>query len=167
MSSTATWQVVINMPRAKVWEILQDLSKAHNYVPGVIDTKITTQQQTGVGASRKVYMSKTDAMDETVTEWTEGYGFRIRLHKGPKDSPFPNSHFIYRLDDEGSDKTRLTTTMGYSMPMGAVGQLLDKLLIHSIVRGRIRDVALSMKLFYESGKRTEPAALKQLRSQLG
>lgn len=167
MSSTATWQVTIDMPRAKAWEILQDLSKAHNYVPGIVDTKITTDKKTGVGASRKVYMNKTNAMDETVTDWNEGVGFRIRLHKGPKDSPFPKSYFEYKLEDEAGGKTRLTTVMGYSMPFGALGQLLDNLLINKIVRGRIRDVALSMKLFYETGNRTEPAALKQLRAQLG
>lgn len=167
MSSTATWQVVIDMPREKAWDILQDLSKAHNYVPGIVDTRITTVQKTGVGASRKVYMSKTNAMDETVTEWNEGAGFRIRLHKGPRDAPFPQSYFAYKLEDDASGKTRLTTTMGYNMPLGAVGKLLDNLLINSIVRGRIRDVALSMKLFYETGKPTTPAALKQLRAQLG
>lgn len=167
MSSTATWQVVIDMPREKAWGILQDLSKAHNYVPGIVDTQITTSQKTGVGASRKVYMSKTNAMDETVTEWNEGYGFRIRLHKGPKDAPFPRSYFLYKLEDDVPGKTRLTTEMGYVMPGGAIGGWLDKLLINSIVRGRIRDVALSMKLFYETGQPTKPAALKQLRAQLG
>jgi hypothetical protein len=167
MSSTATWQVVIDMPRDKAWEILRDLSKAHNYVPGIIDTRITTEQKTGVGASRKVYMSKTNAMDETVTEWNEGTGFRIRLHKGPKDSPFPQSYFLYRLEDAEPGKTLLTTEMGYVMPGGFVGRLLDRLLINAIVRGRIRDVALSMKLFYETGEPTRPAALRQLRAQLG
>jgi len=164
--STATWQVVIDMPREKAWGILQDLSKAHNYVPGVIDTQITTVQKTGVGASRTVYMSKTNAMDETVTEWKEGTGFRIRLHKGAKDAPFPKSYFLYTLEDDAPGKTRLTTEMGYVMPGGVLGGLFDKLLINSIVRGRIRDVALSMKLFYETGQPTKPAALKQLRTQL-
>jgi len=167
MSSIASWQVVIDMPREKAWNILQDLSKAHNYVPGIVDTRVTTEQKTGIGASRKVYMSKTNAMDETVTEWNEGAGFRIRLHKGPKDAPFPKSYFSYKLEDEAPGKTRLTTEMGYVMPGGAVGGLFDKLLINSIVRGRIRDVALSMKLFYETGQPTKPEALKQLRAQLG
>lgn len=166
MISEAAWQVTLDMPREKVWETLQDFSQAHNYVPGIIDTQIMTETKNGVGASRRVYQSKTKFLQETITEWNEGFGFRIRLHKGEKDSPFKNAFFRYEISDSG-DKTLLKTTMGYTPPMGIIGVWMDKLFLNKIIKGAIRDVAVSMKHYYESGRPTQKADLKQLKQKLG
>ena len=40
MTRQVTAQVVIDLPRAAVWDKLRDLSLAHNYVPGIVKTAI-------------------------------------------------------------------------------------------------------------------------------
>jgi hypothetical protein len=162
MISEASWQLTLDMPREKAWGILRNLTQAHNYVPGIIDTKLTTEITEGVGASRNVYQSKTRYLQETVTEWNEGYGFKIRLHKGDKSSPFKNAFFRYELSGDG-DKTCLKTTMGYTPPLGPLGAVLDSLLLNKIISGVIRDVAISMKHYYETGKPTKKQDLKRLK----
>lgn len=164
--SEASWQVTLDMPREKAWELLKDFSQAHNYVPGIIKTEIISDKKEGVGASRLVYQGKTKALQETITDWDEGSGFRLRLHKGKKDSPFKNSYFVYKLEDVGNDKTRLSNTMGYTPPMAGFGVMLDKLFLNKIITGVIHDVTISMKYFYESGKATQPADLKKLKAEL-
>ena len=166
MSSEVSYSTIIDIEKSKAWENLQDLSLAHNYVPGINRTEITTEKATGVGASRRVYGNQSGmkvAMDETVTQWDEGDGFAIKLHRGDKGPPmFASGYFVYKLDEENG-KTRLTTTMGYTMPWGILGTLLDVLMIKRIVYGNIRDVALSMRLFYETGNKTQPADLKKIK----
>lgn len=164
--SEATSQITINMPREKAWEILKNFSVAHNYVPGIIDTEIITDKKEGVGASRLVYQSKTKTLQETITEWNEGFGFRLRLHKGDKDSPFKNAFFSYKIEDVGDNQTRLTNTMGYTPPMGGIGVLIDNLFLNKIISGVIRDVTISMKSYYETGQPTTPADLKKLKAKL-
>ncbi len=166
MISEATYQTTINMPVNEAWEKLKDLTLAHNYVPGIIDTVITTDNKTGVGASRKVFQTRTRALDETVTEWKENEGFTIRLHKGDKDAPFKNAFFKYHIEPVSENTTRLTTTMGYTPPLGPAGKVLDKLLLNRIITRVIADVALSMKLFYETGKPTTKRDLKVIKTQL-
>lgn len=162
MSSEAIYSVTIDMPREKAWEIMQDITAPHKYVPGLIKTQMHTEQSQGVGASRRVF-KKMMAMDETVTEWNEGYGFKIRLHDGKKDKPFPKSYFVYAIEDSSNNKTQFTATMGYTFPLGILGAIINKLLILPIVRGEIRDVALAVKYFYETGKTPSPKDIKQLR----
>lgn len=162
MGTEINYQVVIDMPRDKAWQIMQDITVPHHYVPGLIKTEMHTQQTSGVGASRRVY-KKMMAMDETVTDWHEGHGFRIRLHDGDKDKPFPDSFFVYRIDDAPDNKTLFTATMGYRFPFGALGRFLNRWLIVPIVRGQIRDVALAVKHYYETGATPTPADIKRLR----
>jgi hypothetical protein len=162
MPTEATYKVSINVPREKAWEILQDITVPHKYVPGLIKTQMHTEQLQGVGASRRVF-KKMMAMDETITEWNEGYGFTIRLHDGAKDKPFPKSYFIYAIADGSNHTTEFTATMGYSFPFGAIGNIINKFLIYPIVKGEIRAVALAVKYYYETGKTPTSADIKQLK----
>lgn len=163
MGHIATSNVLCNIPAEKAWEKLRDISKAHEYVPGLAKTKITTAKTEGVGASRRV-VGKHGALDETITEWKDGKGFTIRLHKGDKPPmPFKEAHFTYRIDKIDGKQCKLTTTMIYEMPWGIIGKLLNSLLFGRIVRGNIRDVVLCLKQYYESGKPVTAADLKQLR----
>jgi hypothetical protein len=165
MKHEATARVVIDLPKDEAWVLLKDLSLAHNYVPGITRTEITTEKVAGVGASRRVYQRSGKGMDETVTEWNEGHGFVIRLHKGEKGAPppFRQANFRYRIEDAGHSRTALTTSLVFDMRWGPVGRFLYERMLHKVFRGVIRDVAISMKQFYESGEAVSDAQLKQLR----
>jgi len=163
MGHIATSNIMCNISAEKAWEKLQDISTAHLYVPGLSKTKITTDKKQGVGASRRVY-GKHGVLDETVTEWKDGKGFTIRLHKGDKSPmPFSDAHFTYRIDKIDEKQCKLTTTMIYDMPWGVVGKVLNTLLFARIVRSNIRDVVLSLKHYYETNKPTTDDDLKKLR----
>jgi len=145
------------MPRPEAWELLRDLSVAHKYVPGVIKTEISTELKEGIGASRKVYQTESKAIDETVEEWNDGFGFMIRLHIGHDGPPLPfkEAHFRYAIDDNGTGTT-LTTSLSYVMLWGWAGHLLDRILLNKIIKGRIRKVAQEMKSYYESAQNVTP-----------
>ena len=90
-------EVFIELPVAESWRLLGDLSLAHHYVPGVVRTEVTTQRKRGIGASRRVYSSDTDYINETVTAWQEGRGFTLALHTddGSAPAPFREAAFTY------------------------------------------------------------------------
>jgi carbon monoxide dehydrogenase subunit G len=160
MGQEVSAEALVNLPIAQSWEKLKDFSAAHNYVPGIIRTEIISEQSQGVGASRYVYQSSKRYIQETVEQWEEGRGFLIRLHKGDKPAPpFKNAFFRYQLDSQGPDQTLLSVNMNYQLPWGVLGTLLSKVLANT-VRSNISDVALALKLYYESGEPTTPAALK-------
>jgi hypothetical protein len=160
MSQEVSSTVIIAMPREQAWEKLRDLSVAHHYVPGLVDTRIVTKQREGVGASRYVYRSANSYIQETVTEWTQGHGFIIKLHKGDKPAPpFKEAWFRYQIDDASPAETRFTASMGFTLPWGAFGAWLEKRMT-GFVDKTIADVALGMKLYYESGEPVSDAARK-------
>ncbi len=167
VSQSVSAQIVIDMPRAAAWERLADLSLAHHYVPGIVRTEIVSAQPRGVGASRLVYRRSGGPIQETVDQWQEGSGFRLRLHRGDRPAPpFRNASFRYQLEDEGSDRTRLVTTLDYEMPWGIIGSWLAAAM-KGVVRRTVKDVAMALKLYYESGRPTTPAALEEYRRTAG
>lgn len=166
MTREVTSQVVIELPRTQAWEKLRDLSRAQDYVPGIVKTAIVSDRTEGVGASRYVYRNAKSYIQETVVEWNEGHGFVIRLHKGDKPAPpFRNAWFRYELADHGQANTLFTASLEYEMPWGAVGAWLEKKL-EKIVAATVSDVASAMKLYYETGEPTTAKALKKYKASI-
>jgi hypothetical protein len=166
MSQEVSAQVLIDIPLTAAWEKLRDISLAHNYVPGIVKTVVVSNQTQGVGASRYVYRNEKSYIQETVEEWQEGTGFLIRLHKGDKPAPpFRKAWFRYTLVAHGPGQTQFTASLRYEMPWGRLGAWLE-VKIAKFVRSTIADVAIAMKLYYETGKPTTRAALKGYKSRL-
>ncbi len=164
---SADYRVEINLDANAAWARLSDFSLAVNYVPGLTDLKINTEQTSGVGASRTVYTGGKLALDETIIEWREGEGFSIRLHRGD-DGPIPpmtEAYFDYGLELEGG-KVYLHNRMRYRVGLGWLGRLLDWLAINRVVKSALRDTTIAQKLFYESGEKVDKDTLAAAKKSL-
>lgn len=160
MSQEVAAQILIDMPIAQAWEKLRDISLAHNYVPGIVNTVLVSDKKEGVGASRYVYRNAKSYIQETVEEWQDGRGFLIRLHRGEKPAPpFRNAWFRYTLEPTGPAQTRFTASLRYEMPWGRFGAWLGAKMANTVQR-TIADVAIAMKLYYETGQPTTAEAIK-------
>lgn len=166
MQHEATSRVVINLPRDQVWGRLEDLSVPHHYVPGVKGCEFTSEVQSGLGASRRVFQAGGQWLDETVCEWQPGSHFVLRLHKADKGAPPPFSKavFHYRLEDAGHGKTALATSLMFDMRWGWLGRFLYDRVLHTYIRKMVRDIALSLKHYQESGEPVSASQLKELRA---
>jgi hypothetical protein len=166
MTGSVSYTIEIDIPREQAWQKLQDLSVAHHYVPGLKNTEITTSKTQGVGASRRVFQTGSNYVDETVEEWIEGEGFLIRLHRGETGKPplFNKAWFRYAIEDNGKGGTTFTPSMTYEMPWGGFGSLLERLVLKKVFIGVLRDVAIAMKDYYETGQAVGPERLKALKS---
>ncbi len=152
-ANEVTVSIPLEMPRGQAWQLLQDFSLAHNYVPGLEKTEIVSTQKNGIGAHREVHNVDGSFIEETIIEWDQGYGFVIRLHKGEQVMPpMKLAQFRYQLDDEADNRSRMTLTMSIKMPMGYVGLKLHQWFIQSIIRDNLVAVAAGIKLYYESGQ---------------
>lgn len=135
------------------WQKMQDFSVADKYVPGLTRTEIVTRQQNGVGASRRVYSSDTEYLEETIIAWDEGQGFTIRLHRGAEPmSPFNRSEFRYHMQPMDNGNTRVTLGILLLMPLGSVGEWLGNLLARPALEEELAQVAAGLKHYYESGQ---------------
>lgn len=158
---TVTAEVVLNQPRSEVWQRMKDLKLSKYYVPGLLDCRIMTQQQSGVGASRKVYLKRM-VMDETVIEWTEGKGFLLRLHDGEKAPPmFAQAVCRYAIADGNAGQTVFTHSIIYVPRGGWLGAVLDRLLLRRFMSRSVMNVAVGLKKFYESGQPSNKTFLKE------
>jgi len=145
------------------WQKMQDFSVADKYVPGLTRTEIVTPQQNGIGASRRVYSSETEYLEETIIAWDEGQGFTIRLHRGAEPmSPFNRSEFRYHMQSMDNGNTRVTLGILLLMPLGSVGEWLGNMLARPALEDELTLVAAGLKHYYETGQPATDADRERL-----
>lgn len=163
MATTVRAAAPIPLSREACWEKLRDLSRAPSYVPGVTAVRFHGAQREGVGASRRVTHARFGEMDETVIAWEEGRGFTLRLHDGERPArPFREARFRYALEPAGAG-CAIHTEMSYSLPLGALGAGLARLL-SPVFRRQVRDVAVSLARHYQTDAPVSPDDLPALRA---
>lgn len=150
------------------WTLLRDLTRATHYVPGLSNTVITTDLKEGVGASRIVSHRQFGDMNETVTEWNEGRGFTVRLHKGDKPAtPFKEAAFTYALKPARTGhlaECEIHTALSYVLPLGALGRAIDSLLLGKTFRRNVVDTAVCLAEHYRTGEPVPENQIASLRS---
>lgn len=163
---TVSVTISADIPKENAWQLLQDFSLPHNYVPGLAKTVIVSEVNRGLGAHREVHNVDGSFIEETIVQWNEGSGFLINLHKDDQVMPpFKVAQFRYQLDDDAESRSRITLSMITQLPMGYVGLLLQDWLLDRIIADQLKGVAAGMALFYQSGKPVDIAereALKKL-----
>ncbi|MEM9705888.1 MAG: SRPBCC family protein [Pseudomonadota bacterium] len=165
---TVSYDLIINVPAADAWAKLRDLTQAHNYVPDVTRTEITTDLREGVGAARKVYLSDNpDGLDETVVEWRDGEGFTIRVHKGEERAIpiFDHFFFQYAIEEAGT-QTVFKPAIKFLPRFGPIGKVLSALVLKRAFGTTLSVIAQSLKEYYETGEPTPQERRKAIRKEI-
>ena len=109
--------IVVNASKDKVWEILSKLDNIHEYGGDVTAATITSDEATGVGASRTCTMMDGGLLDEVVTEWTDGASYTLSATPNPSEGnpmaaewAFSKCLSIIEVVEEG-EGTKVSMTM--------------------------------------------------------
>lgn len=164
---SAEYEVEVNVSYSEAWEKLKDFTAAIHYVPGLVSAVIDTEQTEGVGASRTVSQGQI-TINETITEWHEGKGFTLRLHRGDKGGPMPpvkEAFYDYGLV-ERDGKVYLSNAIRWEMGLGPLGALLNAIGLGKILGKSMVDSTIAQKVYYETGETVTPAMLKEAKAAL-
>jgi hypothetical protein len=117
----------------------------------VTNTRIDTAATSGVGASRTIFLKGRPAMEETVTEWHEGSGFVLSLHRsGRAIAPFATAEFAYSMLPLDRNQTRVRLELRYGLG-NWVMKLLDYLVLRAVLRSSLRRTAANLRRYYDTG----------------
>jgi len=164
---TVQKHIVINISREKSWEKLRDLSLAKNYIPGVREIEIISEHEEGLNAHRKAYLLNSNkVVDEYVTEWSVGQGFRLKLDvNGKRVIPWYNEfYFEYNIEDD-TNNTLLTLVIIYEPRYNFCLKLQSK--IHKHFLGReLKVICAAIKEYYENSSPISSHRMKAIRREV-
>ena len=104
-------------------------------------------------------------MNETVTEWDEGLGMTLRLHKGDRSAPpFRAASFRYEFRPTAEAAVcEIHTALTYVLPGGPLGLLVDRLFMRRMFQRNVVDTAGCLAENYRTDQPIDPNRLTELR----
>jgi hypothetical protein len=130
-----TEQVRIARSAGDVWTVLSDFGNVADWAPFVVRSFRTTDGDLGVGSRRFLRHRWGFTLDEAVTRWEEDRCFSYRVFGAPY--PLRELHEVWSISPNGRGVV-LTTQMTYEVHLGALGRLVDRLVVRRLLRRAIR-----------------------------
>jgi hypothetical protein len=116
-------------------------------------SRIKGDRKTGAGACRVMRHAWGFSIEESVTQWTDGVGYSFELLRAP--FPMSGVRETWLLEASGAHST-ITTQVSYDMRLGAIGALLDMLLVRYLVSREMRAGLRGLKKYLEMNTTSEP-----------
>lgn len=114
-TTTIKREIVINLPKEKVWKALADFGNICHGHPAVSKSFVTSTQKEGVGATRHCDFTMMGASaEEKVIEWNDGKNVKIQVYELRKMPGIKTMELDLSIR-ENKNNTILSSTMQYSM----------------------------------------------------
>ncbi len=119
-----TRKITIDAPKEKVWNTLADFGNVQNLSPNVSKSYLTSDQISGLGATRHCdFVSMGAQVEEKIIAWNEGVSLRIEMFD-PKHLPMMQGMQAYFEISEQGNKTALKGILEYGMS-NVIGDFLN------------------------------------------
>jgi|GEM_PF-408587 len=140
-------EIAINATTQQVWAVLSDLAVLEKYDPTVLRSELISTEISGIDAKRKVYMKDgKNWFEEKVTEWQPNKALTIQL----TNCTFPIDHLKHSYSFETSGNTTVVKqVMVYDVKFGALGKLMDALMVKKQTDKGIKLFMAGLKKFVE------------------
>ncbi|MBI4490560.1 MAG: SRPBCC family protein [Deltaproteobacteria bacterium] len=140
-------RVTINAPKDVVWNVLADIGSIHQWNPGVVDSRATTDGEVGLGSARRCELGGKNYLDEEVVEWVPKKILTMRIVA--TNLPFKTADIGFALESRG-EQTLVTVSPTYRLKFGLLGTLLDAVLVRSQYRKGMINLLRGLKQHLES-----------------
>ena len=132
----------------KVWSVLASLDALDRYDPGVARAEIVSDVKEGPGAARRCDLKPGGWFKERISEWKPHEALAFELYECTL--PVRRLKHTYALVADGAG-TVVRQRMEYELKFGALGRLLDALMVKRKWNAGIRGFFGGLKRYVEAG----------------
>lgn len=137
----------INASRAAVWAELADIGAISEWNPGVRSSWQTTSGDVSNGSCRRCELGGKNYLDEEVVLFEPSAGITFRITD--TNMPFETADIRFSLSGDG-EITHVVVSPKYTLKFGALGRLLDAIVIGPVYRKGMRDLLRGLKHHVEA-----------------
>ena len=141
-------RIDISAPFPAVWDVLADFGGVADWAPYMRTSHLIGETTSGVGTRRGMRHAWGFRFEESVTEWHEGRGYSVHVFRAPWPMKDVRESWVAGGGDGAST---VSTQVSYDMRLGAVGRLLDWMLVRFVVRREMRAGLRGLKDYLECG----------------
>ena len=139
--------ILIHAPRIRVWQALADIGAIHEWNPGVLDSRQTSDGDVALKATRHCELAGRRFLDEEVVEWTPEAALTMRITQS--NVPIATADIRFTLEDDKWG-TSVSVSPTYTLRFGMLGKLMDTAFVRRTYRKGMRDLLRGLKRHVEA-----------------
>jgi ligand-binding SRPBCC domain-containing protein len=132
----------------KVWSVLASLDALDRYDPGVAKAEIVSEVREGPGAARRCDLKPGGWFKERISAWKPHEALAFELYECTL--PVRRLKHTYTLVSEGGG-TVVRQRMEYELKFGALGRLLDAIIVRRKWNAGVQSFFGGLKRYVEDG----------------
>jgi uncharacterized protein YndB with AHSA1/START domain len=152
--STITVQRSVASSVDEVWSALADFGGIHRFSAAIDTSPINPgTPTTGVGAERTCNMYDGNHIQERVTESVEKSRLDIEIFD--TSMPLKSAHVRFDLKPTSDGGCEVTMTMDYVVKFGIIGQVMDAVMMRSMMTKSLNRLLAGLDEYLRTGKPIE------------
>lgn len=145
----------IEAPVARAWEVISDFENIANVAPQVSASRLTSEQSTGIGATRHCDLTLFGStVEERIVEWDEGRSLKIDIYESKRIPLVGRQQGTFVVEEDGNG-SRVIATLDYEVKYGPLGGLTHAAMMRRKLDGSWLAFVAGIKQFAETGEPVE------------
>ena len=154
--TTISYQIYVEAPSEKVWNILADFGGIYKWSPGVKKSYSTSAANEGLDATRHCDLNPAGAVEERIVDWNEGQSYSLEIYDGKGAPPFKKSLATFSVQPNGPGTT-VTATVEYGLKYGPIGALMNLFMVRPFIKKGFQGLLAGLKHHAETGQQVKSA----------
>jgi len=140
----------LSLPAEEVWRHLGDFSGIARIHASVESADLLSENNEGVGASRKCHFYDGNSVVERVLEWESGRRMKIGLSE--MSMPLKRAEAEIIVTPRGDNETELSITMFFIPKFGPLGALMGALMMKPMLRKMLVQLIRGLEYHARTGE---------------
>jgi len=143
--------IKVNIPAAKIWQVMGDFSSVEKFATTIKTSPIVNDISAGLGAKRLCTFNDGSSLVEEIIDFQEGQGFRMALSE--YSLPLKSMYAEMRVKEIDANSSELYMSSDFVVKAGPLGWLLGFLVMRPMMKGVFKKLMSGLAYHVVTGER--------------
>jgi len=150
MSHHTEKSIKVNVPAAKIWQVLADFSSVEKFATTIKSSPIVGEVSSGLGAKRLCTFNDGSSLVEEIVDYQEGQGFKMVLSEF--SLPLKSMHAEMKVKALDANSSEIYMSSEFVVKAGPLGWLLGHLVMRNVMKGVFKTLMSGLAYHCVTGK---------------
>ncbi|WP_028865606.1 SRPBCC family protein [Psychromonas aquimarina] len=145
--------IKVNVPAAKIWQVLEDFSSVEKFAATIKTSPIVGDISSGLGAKRLCTFNDGSSLVEEIIEFQEGQGYKMVLSEF--SLPLKSMYAEMIVKEVDANTSEIYMSSDFIVKAGPLGWLMGQFIMRPVMKGVFNKVLSGLAYHCVTGKRVD------------
>ncbi|NRB40179.1 MAG: SRPBCC family protein [Pseudomonadales bacterium] len=145
--------IKVNVPAAKIWQLLEDFSSVEQFATAIKTSPIVNDIKSGLGAKRLCTFTDGSSLVEEIIDFQQGQGYTMELSEF--SLPLKSMQVKMGVKEIDENSSEIYMFSDFVVKAGPLGWLMGYLIMRPMMKGVFKKLMTGLAYYCVTGKRVD------------